>query len=76
MAKKKPLAKKTTRISDAEEKKKALEVALAHLEKDYGTGAIMRLGDNAIQDVETISTGSISLDFALGVGGVPRGRVT
>ena len=76
MAKKKPTAKKSARISDTDEKKKALEVALAHLEKDFGTGAIMRLGDNAIQDVETISTGSIGLDIALGVGGVPRGRIT
>ena len=75
MAKKKP-TKKAVRISDADEKKKALEVALAHLEKDYGTGTIMRLGDNAIQDIETVSTGSIGLDVALGVGGVPRGRIT
>ncbi|MCH5227729.1 MAG: recombinase RecA [Muribaculaceae bacterium] len=76
MGKKKTTAKKAVRISDADEKKKALEVALAHLEKDFGTGAIMRLGDNAIQDIETVSTGSIGLDFALGVGGVPRGRIT
>ena len=76
MAKKKTTAKKAVRISDADEKKKALEVALAHLEKDFGTGAIMRLGDNAIQDIETVSTGSIGLDVALGVGGVPRGRIT
>lgn len=76
MAKKKPVAKKAVRISDAEEKKKALEVALAHLEKDFGSGAIMRLGDNGIQDVETIPTGSLGLDIALGVGGIPRGRIT
>lgn len=76
MAKKKETAKKAVRINDIDEKKKALEVALAHLEKDFGSGAIMRLGDNAIQDVETVSTGSIGLDIALGVGGVPRGRIT
>ena len=77
MAKKKSTpAKKAVRISDADEKRKALEVALAHLEKDFGSGAIMRLGDNAIQDIETIPTGSIGLDYALGVGGVPRGRIT
>lgn len=75
MAKKKTV-KKAVRISDTEEKKKALEVALAHLEKDFGSGTVMRLGDGTIQDVETISTGSIGLDFALGVGGVPRGRIT
>ena len=76
MAKKKATTKKAVRISDVEEKKKALEVALAHLEKDFGTGTIMRLGDNGVQDIETISTGSIGLDAALGVGGVPRGRIT
>ena len=76
MAKKKAPIKRAVRISDVDEKKKALEVALAHLEKDFGSGAIMRLGDNAIQDIETVSTGSIGLDAALGVGGVPRGRVT
>lgn len=76
MAKKKTTDKKATRISDIDEKKKALEVALAHLEKDFGTGTIMRLGDNNVQDIETISTGSIGLDNALGVGGVPRGRIT
>ena len=76
MGKKKVAAKKAVRISDAEEKKKALEVALAHLEKDFGTGAIMRLGDNGVQDIETVSTGSIGLDVALGVDGVPRGRIT
>ena len=63
-------------ITDAEEKKKALDVTMAHLEKNFGSGAIMRLGDDKIQDIEAISTGSIGLDFALGVGGVPRGRIT
>ena len=77
MAKKKVVsAKKAERISDMDEKKKALEMALAHLEKDFGTGTIMRLGDDSVRDVETISTGSIGLDSALGVGGVPRGRIT
>ena len=78
MAKKKTAAaaKSVGRISDMEGKKKALEMAMAHLEKDFGTGTIMRLGDDAVQDVEVVSTGSIGLDFALGVGGVPRGRIT
>lgn len=75
MAKKK-IIKKAVKIDDADEKKKALEVALAHLEKDFGTGTIMRLGDNSVQDIETIPTGSLGLDLALGVGGVPRGRIT
>lgn len=77
MAKKKSASTPSVgRISGADEKKKALEVAMAHLEKDFGSGTVMRLGDDAVQDVETISTGSIGLDFALGVGGLPRGRVT
>ena len=77
MAKKKSAsAQNAGRISDMDAKKKALEMAMAHLEKDFGSGTVMRLGDDAVQDVETISTGSIGLDFALGVGGVPRGRIT
>ena len=76
MAKK--VAKKPVggRISDMDEKRKALDVAMAHLEKDFGSGTIMRLGDDAVQDVEVIPTGSIGLDYALGVGGLPRGRIT
>ncbi len=77
MAKKKTAPAATSgRISDIDAKKKALEMAMAHLEKDFGSGTVMRLGDDAVQDVETISTGSIGLDFALGVGGLPRGRIT
>ena len=64
------------RIADKSEKLKALDVAMAHLEKDFGSGTIMRLGDDAVQDVEVIPTGSIGLDYALGVGGLPRGRIT
>ncbi len=76
MAKK--VVKKPTggRIADMEAKRKALDVAMAHLEKDFGSGTIMRLGDDAVQDVEVIPTGSIGLDYALGVGGLPRGRIT
>ncbi len=58
------------------DKSKLLEDALGQIEKQFGEGAIMRLGDNASMEVETISTGSIALDLALGVGGLPRGRVT
>lgn len=77
MAKKKSASKGLVgRISDAEAKKKALGVALQNLEKDFGSGALMRLGDDKVQDVEAISTGSIGLDYALGIGGLPRGRVT
>jgi recombination protein RecA len=58
-----------------QEKMKALELTLGNIEKNFGKGAIMKLGDQAIENVESISTGSISLDHALGVGGLPRGRV-
>ena len=59
----------------AEDKKKALETAISQIEKNYGKGAIMRLGDNLSVNVDAISTGSLSLDLALGIGGVPKGRI-
>lgn len=58
-----------------QEKLKALEMTLGNIEKNYGKGTIMKLGDEAVVNVEAISTGSISLDHALGVGGLPKGRV-
>lgn len=58
------------------DKNKLLEDAIGQIEKQFGTGSIMRLGDNATMQIETISTGSIALDLALGVGGLPKGRVT
>ena len=57
------------------EKKKALEMALGQIEKQFGKGAVMKLGESTHMNVETIPTGSIGLDIALGVGGVPRGRI-
>ncbi len=65
-----PLAQQTK-----EEKKKALETAIAQLEKTYGAGAVMRLGQTTTLNVEAIPTGSMTLDMALGIGGVPRGRI-
>ena len=64
-----------TLVGQAEDKKKALEAALEQIQKNYGKGAIMRLGDDIPVNVEAISTGSLSLDLALGIGGVPRGRI-
>jgi recombination protein RecA len=58
------------------DKEKALELALSQIERNHGKGAVMRLGDRAALRVEAIPTGSIALDIALGVGGIPRGRVT
>lgn len=63
-------------LSPAEEKEKALKAALAQIEKNFGKNAIMNLGDDSINvDVETISTGSLGLDIALGIGGLPKGRI-
>ncbi len=59
----------------AEDKVKALETAMSQIEKQFGKGAIMRLGENAAMNVDHIKTGSIALDRALGIGGVPRGRI-
>ncbi|NLL46200.1 MAG: recombinase RecA [Clostridiales bacterium] len=73
MAEKKKLT--VERAAPASDKKKALETALANIEKNFGKGAVMRLGDNAGLNVEAIPTGSLSLDLALGIGGVPRGRI-
>ncbi len=56
-------------------KQKSLDLALKHIDKAFGKGALMRLGDKEVEAIEAISTGSIGLDLALGIGGVPRGRV-
>ncbi len=58
-----------------ENKQKALAAALGQIEKQFGKGSIMRLGEDRSMDVETISTGSLSLDIALGAGGLPMGRI-
>ena len=57
------------------DKLKVLEATLSKIDKEYGKGTIMKLGDTKIIDIPTISTGSLGLDLALGVGGLPRGRV-
>ncbi len=59
----------------AEDKAKALKTALSQIEKDFGKGTIMKLGENAHMNVEAVPTGSLTLDLALGIGGVPRGRI-
>ena len=70
MAKKEELANNV-----ASEKLKALQAAMAKIEKDFGKGSIMKLGDEKIDNIEVIPTGSIGLDLALGVGGYPKGRI-
>ncbi|CEK11296.1 recombinase RecA [Legionella hackeliae] len=56
-------------------KQKALSAALAQIERQFGKGSVMRMGDNQVRDIEAISTGSLGLDIALGIGGLPRGRI-
>lgn len=74
---KKELAKKPTvvRVTTKEDKKSALDGALKQIEKKYGAGAVMRLGQTRTLNVDAIPTGSMTLDMALGIGGVPRGRI-
>lgn len=68
--------KETVIKADGDEaKKRALEATLLQIEKDHGKGAIMRLGDNKAMNVTAVSTGSLTLDLALGIGGLPRGRI-
>ena len=67
--------KKGVEVDPKKVKLEALSAAMAHIEKDFGKGAIMKLGDESIEDVEVIPTGSIGLNWALGVGGFPRGRI-
>lgn len=62
--------------TDREQKLKIIEDAISSIEKTYGKGTIMKLGDGIINDIEAIPTGALSLDIALGIGGIPRGRIT
>lgn len=71
----KPVSKADGKNDSREERKKALEAALQQIEKNYGKGAVMRLGQNVGMNVECIPTGSMALDAALGIGGLPRGRI-
>ena len=63
------------RVPVSAEKLKALQIAMDKIDKTYGRGSIMKMGDDSVEDVEVIPTGSIALDYALGVGGYPRGRI-
>ena len=64
-----------TENKENKEKLKVLQLAIDKIEKSYGKGTIMRMGDQAIEPLEAISTGSLGLDVALGIGGLPKGRV-
>jgi recombination protein RecA len=63
-------------MSENNDREKAIELAIGQIEKQHGKGTIMKLGDDAVKNIDVISTGSIMIDHALGVGGVPRGRIT
>ncbi len=65
----------TEMTNDAEQKKKALATAISQIEREFGKGSVMRLGENTHMEVQAVHTGSIGLDLALGIGGLPRGRI-
>jgi recombination protein RecA len=70
-------AEKTTTPEKAHtEKEKALELAITQIEKRFGKGSVMKLGENTATPIDVIPSGSLSLDIALGVGGIPKGRIT
>ena len=69
------MANNTDNANPNAERLKALQASMAKIEKDFGKGSIMKLGDESVEDVDTIPTGSLSLDAALGVGGYPKGRI-
>ena len=72
------MAKAALQLVDKEsgvDKQKALETALGNIERSFGKGSVMRLGDKKVMDVEAVPTGSLGLDIALGIGGLPKGRI-
>ena len=76
MAKSKNAAKgSVAQVQDKDERRKALDAAMAQIEKQFGQGAVMRLGDKSQVKIDTIPTGALTLDIALGIGGLPRGRI-
>lgn len=75
MAEKKSQSKAVPVFESAEEKQKAIETTMAKIEKDFGKGAVMMLGENQKMGIEAISTGSIGIDLATGIGGLPKGRI-
>ena len=76
MAKSKNAGKgSVAQVQDQSARKKALEDAMAQIEKQFGQGAVMRMGDRTQVDIDTVPTGALTLDIALGIGGLPRGRI-
>ena len=66
---------KESKAGEQKDRDKAVELAIKQIKKDFGEGSIMKLGENTHMNIEVIPTGSLNLDLALGLGGVPRGRV-
>ena len=75
MAKAQTKKESAAHIEGADAKKRALETTLLQIEKDHGKGAVMRLGESPELSVTAVSTGSLTLDLALGIGGLPKGRI-
>lgn len=75
MAKKKTAEESVVQLTDAEQKKKAIDAALENIESQFGKGSVMKLGKVPNMNIASIPTGSLSLDMALGIGGIPRGRI-
>ena len=75
MAQKNSNLKSPAKVTEADGKEKALKIAMEQIEKQFGKGAVMRLGENIAMNVGTIHTGSLTLDIALGIGGIPKGRI-
>ena len=75
MAQTKKTTARVVDVQNKEDKKKALSTMISQIEREYGAGSIMRLGENTRMEVQAVSTGSLSLDMALGIGGVPKGRI-
>ena len=71
----KPKSKPEVEVVTGADRKKALDTAISQIEKQFGKGAVMKLGEAKTMNVDHISTGSLGLDMALGIGGVPRGRI-
>ena len=69
------MARKKEEAPQLNDKEKIIDLAMKQIQKEYGEGSIMKLGENQKMNIRSISTGSLNLDIALGVGGVPRGRI-
>lgn len=69
------MARKKEEAPQLNDKEKIIDLAMKQIQKEYGEGSIMKLGENQKMNIKSISTGSLNLDIALGVGGVPRGRI-